>query len=116
MRTWQVSKLKSTFTDGLLAQINPRTGRVHTRLCMASAATGRLSSVDPNLQAPAPALAPRPLVLLASRRHFARRRGFVPPSSPAAFRSRCRPAPPRRARALTLQREARMRREQSVKM
>ena len=48
---WQVSKLRSTFTEGLLAQINPRTGRVHTRLCMASAATGRLSSVDPNLQA-----------------------------------------------------------------
>ncbi len=47
---WQVTKLKSTFTDGLIAQINPHTGRVHTRLCMASAATGRLSSVDPNLQ------------------------------------------------------------------
>jgi DNA polymerase-1 len=46
----QLSKLKSTYTDALVTQINPRTGRVHTSYAMAVAATGRLSSTDPNLQ------------------------------------------------------------------
>lgn len=46
----QVSKLKSTYTDALQAQINPATGRVHTSFSMAVAATGRLASTDPNLQ------------------------------------------------------------------
>jgi DNA polymerase-1 len=46
----QISKLKSTYTDALVAQINERTGRVHTSYAMAVAATGRLSSNDPNLQ------------------------------------------------------------------
>jgi len=46
----QLAKLKSTYTDALAEQINPATGRVHTSYAMAIAATGRLSSTDPNLQ------------------------------------------------------------------
>jgi len=45
-----VSKLKSTYTDKLPLQIAPSTGRVHTSYHQAVAATGRLSSTDPNLQ------------------------------------------------------------------
>lgn len=45
-----LSKLKSTYTDKLPEQVSPKTGRVHTSYHQAVAATGRLSSSDPNLQ------------------------------------------------------------------
>ncbi|WP_022947636.1 DNA polymerase I [Methylohalobius crimeensis] len=45
-----LSKLRSTYSDRLPAQIHPATGRVHTSYHQAVTATGRLSSSDPNLQ------------------------------------------------------------------
>ncbi|MGH7033006.1 MAG: DNA polymerase I, partial [Stellaceae bacterium] len=46
----QFAKLKSTYADALIEEISPRTGRVHTSFSLTGAATGRLSSNDPNLQ------------------------------------------------------------------
>ncbi|MEH6546055.1 MAG: DNA polymerase I [Sneathiella sp.] len=46
----QLAKLKSTYTDALQAQVNAKTGRVHTSFSLAAASTGRLASSDPNVQ------------------------------------------------------------------
>ena len=46
----QLQKIKSTYADALVGEINPETGRVHTSFVMAGTSTGRLASTDPNLQ------------------------------------------------------------------
>ena len=50
LRYRTLAKLKSTYADALLSLVNPHTGRVHTSFNQNVAATGRLSSSDPNLQ------------------------------------------------------------------
>jgi DNA polymerase-1 len=64
----EISKLESTYIDSLPALVNPRTGRLHSNFNQTVAATGRLSSSDPNLQN------------IPIRRELGRdiRRGFVP--------------------------------------
>ena len=64
----ELQKLKSTYVDTLPATINPKTGRIHTTFNQAGAATGRLSSSDPNLQN-IPVRTPRGEEI---------RRGFIP--------------------------------------
>ena len=46
----ELAKLKSTYADALMEQVNPATGRVHTSYALAATSTGRLASSDPNLQ------------------------------------------------------------------
>jgi DNA polymerase-1 len=46
----QIAKLKGTYTDALVRELDARTGRIHTSYQMTGAATGRLASIDPNLQ------------------------------------------------------------------
>jgi DNA polymerase I len=64
----EIAKLESTYIDALPALVNPHTGRLHTSLSQTVAATGRLSSSDPNLQN------------IPIRRELGRdiRKGFVP--------------------------------------
>jgi DNA polymerase I len=64
----ELQKLKSTYVDALPARIDPRTGRIHTSYSQVGAATGRLSSSEPNLQN-IPVRTPRGEEI---------RRGFVP--------------------------------------
>ena len=50
LRYRQLTKLKSTYVDALPALVSPKTGRVHTSYNQVGSATGRLASLDPNLQ------------------------------------------------------------------
>lgn len=64
----ELQKLKSTYVDTLPLEVNPVTGRIHTTFNQAGAATGRLSSSNPNLQN----------IPVRTARGEAIRRGFVP--------------------------------------
>ncbi len=64
----EVSKLLSTYLEALPAQVNPETGRIHTSFNPIGAATGRLSSTNPNLQN----------IPVRTARGESIRRGFVP--------------------------------------
>ena len=64
----ELQKLRSTYVDVLPGRVNPRTGRIHTSFNQTGAATGRLSSSEPNLQN----------IPVRTGRGEAIRRGFVP--------------------------------------
>ena len=64
----ELQKLKSTYVDALPAEVTGRTGRIHTSFNQTGAATGRLSSSEPNLQN----------IPVRTQRGEAIRRGFVP--------------------------------------
>ncbi len=64
----ELQKLKSTYVDTLPTSVNPVTGRIHTSFNQTGAATGRLSSTDPNLQN----------IPVRTPRGAAIRRGFIP--------------------------------------
>ncbi len=64
----ELSKLKSTFIDGLVEEVNPKNSRIHTSFNQAGTATGRLSSSDPNLQN----------IPIRTERGRKIRKGFVP--------------------------------------
>ncbi len=64
----ELEKLRSTYVDVLPARVNPATGRIHTSFNQTGAATGRISSSDPNLQN----------IPIRTPRGEAIRRGFVP--------------------------------------
>ena len=64
----ELQKLRSTYVDVLPLRVNPRTGRIHTTFNQTGAATGRLSSSDPNLQN----------IPVRTPRGEAIRRGFIP--------------------------------------
>jgi DNA polymerase-1 len=64
----ELQKLKSTYADTLPLEVNARTGRIHTSFVQTGAATGRLSSTDPNLQN----------IPVRTPRGAAIRRAFVP--------------------------------------
>ena len=64
----ELQKLRSTYVDVLPGRVNPRTGRIHTSFNQTGAATGRLSSSDPNLQN----------IPIRTARGEEIRRGFVP--------------------------------------
>jgi DNA polymerase I len=64
----ELQKLKSTYVDALPLEVSPKTGRIHTSFNQTGAATGRLSSSDPNLQN----------IPIRTARGEAIRRGFVP--------------------------------------
>ncbi len=85
----QLQKLKSTYTDALIAQIDPDTGRVHTSYAMAVAATGRLSSTDPTCRTSRSA--PRRAGKHPPRLRRRRRRVFL--SRPTIRRSSCACSP-----------------------
>ena len=74
----EIAKLESTYIDALPAYVHPKTGRLHTSFSQTVAATGRLSSSDPNLQN------------IPIRRELGRdiRRGFIPRRGLDAHRGR----------------------------
>ena len=91
----ELQKLKSTYVDTLPARVNRKTGRIHTSFNQSGAATGRLSSSEPNLQN-IPVRTPRGEAI---RRGFVPRAGLgVPGGGLLADRAPAHGAPLRRSR------------------